>query len=194
MVSKKGSLIIAAIVATLFLFTAAWTSCTKPLDNYKYSCSGVVCSNGGHCDSARCFCPVGYEGPTCATASVNKFYGTYRLNSLIIGSDSVAWVGRDTVYNVLLRYTATPTTFFMNNFAGDPFYSNIVCTLDSINNYNFAIDTISRTNMVYDHYRILGGYGHLEGDSITARIWIRHLNDNVNWQNDTLLLGLKKNN
>ena len=193
MVIKKSRLILAAIVTILFFLSAAGvSSCTKPLDNFKYSCNGVVCSNGGYCDSARCICPVGFEGPTCAIASVNKFFGSYKLHSIIVGSDSANWVNRDTVYNVFLRNTATPTTFFLDNFAGDPYYSSIVCTLDSVNNYRFTVDTISRTNMVYDHYRINGGVGALAGDSILAYVWIRHLNATVNWQNDTLRLMMHR--
>jgi hypothetical protein len=109
-----------------------------------------------------------------------------------VGSDSANWVNRDTTYNVLLERTATPTTFFIDNFAGDPFYSKIVCILDSSYHYGFRIDTISRTNMVYDHYRIQGGSGYIVNDSVFATVFIRHLDASVNWQNDTLKLRLHK--
>jgi len=188
MVNKKSSLVIAAIVTISFFLSVAWVSCTKPLENYKYSCNNVVCNNNGYCDSAKCVCPVGYEGAHCEIGSVKKFFGAYGLKATIIGSDSVTWVNRDTTYDVLLRNTATPTTFFIDNFAGDPFYSSIVCTIDSTHNHNFYFDTTSRTNMVYDHYRIKGGFGYLVGDSIKATVFIRHLNATVNWQNDTMTL------
>ena len=192
MVSKKSSLVIAAIVTISFFLSVAYVSCTKPLVDYKYSCNGVICSNGGHCDSAKCVCPVGFEGVHCETGTVDKFIGMYTMHSTVLGSDSLSLVGTDTTYAVLLRRSATPTTFFLDNFAGDPFYSSIVCTLDSNNLSHFAVDTISHISMVYDHYRIRDGQGTMAGNSILIYIRVRHLTPNVNWQNDTLRLQLNK--
>lgn len=190
MLSKKNSLIVAALVTVSSFLTAAYVSCTKPLQSVKYSCNGVVCSNGGYCDSARCICPVGYEGMHCETGTVDKFIGRFGLTSTVIGSDSLALVNSDTTYDVLFRRTATPTTFFIDNFAADPLYSSIVCLLDSNNLNHFFIDTTSRLNMAYDHYRIVTGQGTLTGDSVLAFVVTRHLTSTVNWQNDTMRLKM----
>lgn len=192
MVMKKSSLIIAAI-ATISLFLSVTNmSCTKTPGTYKYSCNNVVCSNGGYCDSARCICPVGYEGAHCEIAIVDKFIGSYGLKETILGSDSASLVNTDTTYDVLMRKTATPTTFFLDNFAADPQYSSIICTIDSMDHTHFLIDTTSRTNMVYDHYRIMGGQGNIYGDTVLAYMRVRHLTSTVNWQNDTLELRMYK--
>ncbi len=194
MVSKKSGLVISAIGVLSFLFSVAYiSSCTKPIAEFPYSCNGIVCNNGGHCDSAKCKCPVGYEGKFCDTKSVDKFFGFWKLTSTVIGSDSANCVGKDSVYTVELKETATPTTFFVYNFGGNPYYSELVCLLDSTYKNNFRIDTTSSINMVYDHYRIRGGWGFLyRPDSISAIVFIRRLNTTVNWQNDTMTLALVK--
>lgn len=44
-------------------------------------CSGVTCANGGTCDTntGDCLCAQGYEGPTCASESVDKYIGSYTV-------------------------------------------------------------------------------------------------------------------
>lgn len=46
-----------------------------------YSCSDkckdVSCLNGGTCDEGKCKCVQGYEGERCATASRDRFIGTW---------------------------------------------------------------------------------------------------------------------
>ncbi len=192
MVSKKSGLVLSVIGLVVFVFSLVYvSSCTKPLADYRYSCINVVCQNGGHCDSGRCTCPVGYEGGHCETRVVDHFYGTWKVHQRTVGSDSTNVVGKDSVYNLELMPTATPTTFFIYNFAGNQYYSELVCLLDSTFNNNFTIDTTSALNMAYDHYRIRGGYGkRYATDSIWARVYVRRLNYNVNWQRDTMELEL----
>jgi len=194
MVIKKRGIIIAALVSLFSFITVAYISCTRPVDT-GHKCNGFICENGGYCyiDSTtqkpRCVCPIGFEGSDCATPSVNKYIGTWDLTQKIIKSDSV--VGpNDSIshYVVTLVQSPTPTTFIINNLAGNPFYSQIICTLDSMNSYHFFIDTVSDFHMLYDDYRILVGSGNISSNDslITATMAIRHLQPSLNWNNETL--------
>jgi len=193
MVSKKSGLVISVIaILSVVLSVTYISSCTKPLDSNPWSCNYVVCTNGGLCDSGKCVCPIGYEGKDCSVKTIKKFYGFWKARFTRIGSDSVQYVGKDTVFNMELKESATPTTFFIYNFFGNPNYSNILCRLDSINNNYFRIDTTAAQNMYYDHFRIRWGWGVLYGtDSIAGKVIIRSINSSVNWQNDTFNYYLK---
>ncbi len=195
MVSKKSGLVISVIGVLALIFSVAYmSSCTRTPQEFPYSCNYVVCYNGGHCDSAKCKCPVGYEGKDCSVKTVDHFYGYWKLRTKNIGSDSLINIGKDSTYTVQLAATATFTTFFINNFNNNPNYSHVVCNLDSTHKTDFSIDTTSIQNMYYDHYRIRGGYGfYVPGkDSISALIYIRHLNSTSNWENDTFTVSMKK--
>jgi hypothetical protein len=203
MVRKKSSLIIAAIVTIFSFITVAYISCSKSGNNWN-TCDNVVCQNGGYCyvDTnnhnrvAVCVCPTGYEGSNCATASVNKFLNTWDMTQTDIGSDSAGSIGLVYKYTVSLQPTATPTTFFINNLSNDPYYYNIICTLDSTQSNNqvnqFYMDTISAFHMVYDHYRILYGGGTINNnyDTISGTFATRHLSPTTNWINDTFTITL----
>jgi hypothetical protein len=202
MVSKKSGLMLSIVgILSIMVSVMYISSCTRPLQDNPYSCNYVVCYNGGHCDSARCKCPVGYEGTDCSIATVDRFYGYWQLTATNIGSDSVQNIGQDSTYVVELKNTATKTSFFINNFDNNLNYSHVVCTLDSmnanlpdsVNALYFDMDTTAIQNMYYDHYRIRGGSGYFQSpDSIFATVYIRHLNSTVNWQNDTFELKMRK--
>jgi hypothetical protein len=194
MVSKKSGLVLSAIGVLVFLFSVVYiSSCTKPLQEFPYSCNGIVCQNGGACDSAKCVCPVGYEGKNCETKTVDKYFGFWKVKSKIIGTDSAKDKNKETTYTIELKATATPTTFFIYNFANNQYYGELVCILDTAHSNDFSIDTTGSLNMNYDHYQIRGGWGSLyNSDSISALVFIRRLNSTVNWQRDTMKLAMKK--
>lgn len=192
MLTKKGGIIIASFVAFLSICSVAYLSCTKPAAN-PFSCNGVVCQNGGYCDSSHCICPNGYEGVNCGTPIVDKYIGKWSVVQKTIGSDSLKAIGVDSVYGVELMRSATPTTFFISDLAGDPNYNDIVCLIDSTDNYNFAIDTGASFRMWYDHFQMSYGYGRATTpDTIKISMAVRHLTSTVNWQRDTLSLTLSK--
>ena len=198
--SKKSSIIIAAIVTLFSFVTITWLSCTKPANGP--SCSGVVCENAGYCVldtvnkngtkvlTPQCACPAGYEGPTCATASVAKYLGTWDITEHVTWSTQPLDNGKDTVYEVLLAKTATNTTFFMNNFFNNANYNDIICDIDSMNTSNFTIDTLSDFHELYAHYQVKWGVGSISGNTINASMFIRFLDATTNWQEDSVTLVL----
>lgn len=194
MVSKKNGLVITALgILSLFVSVIYISSCTRTPGEFPYSCSGVVCQNGGKCDSGKCVCPVGFEGTNCATGTVDKFIGNWRVTQTVLGSDSANLVNTQTTYTMRLMRTATNTTFFLYNFNDNPTYSSLLCRIDSIKKNDFSIDTNSSTNMIYDQFRMKNGFGFIvNSDSISMKVYVRRLNSTVNWQNDTMALGLKK--
>lgn len=193
MVRKKGGLIITIIGVLSFLFSVVYvSSCTRPLEDYPWSCNYVVCNNGGRCDSGVCICPVGYEGTDCSYKTINKYIGYWQFRGITVGSDTVQEVGTDTTYNIHLDSTATYTTFFIRNFYNNVNYSTVLCHIDSNNTNDFWIDTTSSLNMDYDQFRIRGGWGTNFGDSIVAIVFIQRLNSTVNWQRDTIRFTCKR--
>jgi len=195
---KKGGKLIAAIIAVFSFITIAWFSCTKAGSNLN-TCNYYVCENGGYCHRdtltklVGCLCPTGYEGATCATVSVAKYVGTWDMLQVITGSDSSAFKNDTIHYTVFLKATATPTTFFIDNFGSNPYYNNIICTLDSTNSSKFIIDTISAFHLLYDNFHIVSGYGSISSNdsSIIAHMITRHLSATSNWIDDTFYLSLK---
>jgi hypothetical protein len=204
MVNKKSSVIIAAMLAIFsFLSVVYVSSCTKPGKNVT-ACLNVTCQNGGYCDRRNtdtgktrtdtCVCPIGFEGVACETHAVTKYLGTWQMNQLITGSDSMMYITRpDTIYNVILTTTPTPTTFFITNFNNNPYYNDVICTLDSMNSSHFKIDTISPFQAVYYSYQILSGSGYIapKHDSIYGTFITRHKNVSTNWEVDTLIINMK---
>ncbi len=201
MVNKKNNIIITAIAGILSLFMVVYMSCSKANKDMTV-CKNVVCRNGGHCnDSSKCVCPVGFEDTVCGTSTVGKYVANWGVVQKIIGSDSTQYIYRDslkndTTYSVSLKTTATPTTFYITNFNNNPYYSNVVCTLDSINSYHFTIDTISPFQMIYYSYQVLKGSGDLNKtkDTINASFITRHKNHTTNWEVDTVTLQMVKHN
>jgi hypothetical protein len=193
MISKKKGVIVLSIVTILSFISIVWVSCSKPEKNPK-SCAGVICANGGYCDTGVCVCPTGYEGPRCATAVVTKFIGTWDVNQKVIGSDSANIIGDSTSYIAFLKKTATPTTFFIDNFYGDASYNNIICTVNKDTSTKFTVDTLTAFHMLYDNFRVLqwsGGDIHDNNTLITTIVRIRRVNASVNWQVDTLFLSMR---
>ncbi len=198
MVSKKGGILIASVVTIFSFIAVAWQSCTKPGDNLN-TCNNVICLNGGYCHkdtltkTIECLCPTGYEGANCGTVSVSKFVGTWDIMQVITGSDSVVFNHDTSYYQVALKKTATPTTFFIYNFANNLYYNNIICTLDSQDSHSFYIDTISAYGLMYDHYHILSGFGTISADNsqIIANMITRHLGATSNWINDTFYFSMR---
>ncbi|MES2701225.1 MAG: calcium-binding EGF-like domain-containing protein [Bacteroidota bacterium] len=191
MLSKKRGLVIATVIAFLSFISVTYFSCTKP-GNDPRTCSGVYCENGGYCNLGTCICPSGFEGKYCATASVAKYVGTWDLTQEVIGSDSMNDIGKDSSYIVFLKKTATPTTFFVNNFFGNANYNNLVCTIDSANTATFRVDTLTPFHMLYNYVHIYdGAHGDITDNKITMHLRVRHLTETVNWQLDTLLITMK---
>ncbi len=187
MLNKKGSIYIAAMAAVFGFLSVVYISCTKVGSAPK--CNGVICQNGGYCKAGICKCPTGYEGANCSVSSVARFFGTWDVHQTIIGSDSLAVVGKDTVYPVFLKKTATPTTFFIDNFLGNPSYNDLLCTIDTLNTRNFALDTLRDFNMWYEHVYIkAGSFGALQNNDtlISVRVILRRLSATSNWRVDTL--------
>ncbi len=194
MVSKKSGLVATVLGILSIVFSATYiSSCTKPLDEKPWTCNYVVCTNGGLCDSGKCVCPVGYEGKDCSVKTVKKFYGFWRSHFKFTGSDSANLVGKDSLFDMELKASATNTSFFIYSFFGNPNYSNVLCIVDSANTNYFRIDTTSAQTMYYDHFRIRGGWAVLYGtDSIAGSVWTRSINRSFNWQNDTFNFYLLK--
>ena len=141
----------------------------------------------------HCNCPAGYEGTYCENSFVGKYLRTWDVKQTVLGSDSANIVGSISKYTVMLLQSATPTTFFIDNICDSGNYNDIICTIDSNDSHSFVIDTMSAFHMFYQHFKFTKeGVGSISTDdsTITATIWTRHLNYNVNWQNDTLKMVL----
>ncbi|MBC7553369.1 MAG: hypothetical protein H7257_05275 [Taibaiella sp.] len=194
MLSKRSNIIIAVMGAVFSFLSVAYVSCTKV--GTSPSCNGVVCKNSGYCNRGQCVCPTGYEGTDCGVASVSKFIGAWDVKQLVTGSDTLSAIGRDSSYIVFLKNTATPTTFFIDNFLGNPHYNQLIGTIDSVNTGNFVLDTLRDINMQADKVFIrLNSKGSYNANGqITATVILRHLTPTYNWQVDTLALVLKRHN
>lgn len=207
MVSKKNKLSIAAIVTIFSFFTVVYVSCSKGNHGF-VRCEGVICENDGYChmdtltNKPKCVCPTGYEGANCSIVSVAKFYGSWDVKQVITGSDSSAYIGQDTSYIAFLKKSGTPTTFLIDNFFNNPYYNNIICTIDSPNTAlgtsHFNLDTLSAYHMVYNNFGVKIGFGTISSsvgstalDSINAVIVIRYKNRTTNWEVDTVTLAMK---
>lgn len=201
MLNKKNGIVIAALIAVCSFVMVTYTSCQKKGTNANV-CEGVVCQNDGFChiDSAThkpyCTCPTGYEGPNCATVSVKKYLGQWDITQTVIGTDSAHFLGTVYQYEAFLEQTATPTTFFINNLSDNKNYNEIICTIDSVNSGHFYMDTISAYHMLYDHYTILYGGGHINaaGNYITDTFATRHLSPTSNWIHDTFSVTMSLHN
>jgi len=191
MLRKSSGVVAVSIGLLLSLLSVLYISCTKT--GMAPQCNGVLCANGGYCDSGVCKCPTGYEGPTCATASVSKFINTYDVTQTLTGSDSAYEIGTVSKYQMIFHTSATPTTFFIDNFGGYPQYNDIVCTIDSISSWKFDLDTLHNFHQYYDHYHMNWGHGYINsGDSsvvIVCAVW--RVNASVNHQTDTMLMQMK---
>ena len=195
MISRKNNILIASILAVFSFFMLSYASCKKAgTDNTR--CKNVECRNGGNCnrETNKCSCPVGYEDSVCGTKTVGKYISNWGVKQTIMYSDSVGYAGTDTFYVTALTQTATPTTFYFTNFNNNAYYSNVICTLDSINSFHFVIDTISPFQMFYYSYQIISGQGDLNKtkDTITAKFVTRHRNFTSNWQVDSVRMILAK--
>ena len=193
MVNKKSNRFIAAMMALICLVTTAWFSCNKS-DGSLRGCEGVVCANGGLCNidtltkKAKCYCPTGYEGTNCATASVGKYIGTWKMRQIITGSDSTIKNNDTSYYQVYVKKSATPTTFFIDNFANNPYYNEIVCTISNVKSSDFGIDTLSAYHMLFDNFQITYGYGYItpNDSAVIGTFATRHLTPTSNWVTDTV--------
>lgn len=198
MLSKISNRVVAASMTIFCVLTIGWFSCNK--EGSYQRCEGVICENGGFCavdtltKKPKCTCPAGFEGPNCATAAVTKYIGDWNMRQIVTGSDSAGIINDTSYYTVSLTNSATPTTFFINNFANNRFYNQIVCTLDSANSYNFGIDTISAYHMLFDAYKLLYGYGYITtSDSfIIGTFAEKKLSSTANWMYDTVQFRLSR--
>ncbi len=195
MLTNKSRIIIAAMGTILCFLSAVYVSCTKI--GPSPSCNGVVCKNGGYCNHGSCVCPVGYEGTDCGTASVAKFIGAWDVKQTTIGSDSPSVKGQVSNYTTFFKNTATPTTFFIDNFLGNPNYNQLVCIIDSVNTNNFVIDTIRDQNMIFGTVYIRpnsNGSFITATRRVSANVVLRHLTATHNWQIDTFAMDMKPHN
>ena len=193
MLTRKGSLLIAAMAAIVSLFSVVYVSCTKVGD--RPACNGLICQNSGYCKNGRCKCPAGYEGTTCGTKSVARYYGTWDVHQTTVGSDSASVIGIDSSYTVFLQATATPTTFFIDNFLGNASYNDLLCTMDTLNTHWFGLDSLRDFNMWYEHVYIRPGSAGILADNdsiINAQVIIRRLSASFNWRIDTLQMVMTK--
>jgi len=148
-------------MALLLFFCVFYMSCSK--SGKPSSCSGVICENGGYCNKGKCVCPLGYESANCGTASVAKFINTWDVTQTIIGSNRIV-PSQDSSYILFIEQSATPTTFFINNFYGNPYYNNVICILDTLNTSYFRFDTNDSDegfHMINDGFYITGGKGYI---------------------------------
>ena len=193
MLTKRGSILIAAIGTILCFLSISYVSCTKV--GKSAVCDGVVCENGGFCANGLCLCPVGYEGANCGTASLDKFYGQWTVTATVTGSDSIHAIGVDSTYQMYIVHSATPTALMINNFLGDPYYNQIVGVLDSVNSNTFHLDTATFSPPVYfDHLSILPNSSatyNASDNSILGSFIIHHVNKFSNWQTDTITLSMR---
>ncbi len=195
---KNGGKFIAAILAVLCSTAIIWSSCKKK--SAVATCNYYVCLNGGYChmdtvtDKPACVCPVGYEGVNCNTLTVDKFMGTWDMMQVTTGSDSMDFKNDTLYYPVLLRKTATPTTFFILNFSNNPYYTSILCVLDTSKLHTnwFDIDTMSAKQLFYDNFHLIRGNGSLNDSVINARLLTKHLSPTSNWIRDTFDLTMTK--
>ncbi len=194
MLTKKSGIILSIVGTFLCLLSVVYVSCTKV--GTEPTCNGVICENGGYCNSkGRCVCPVGYEGTNCSTSIVRKFLGDWDVVQTVIASDNASTVGKTTRYTLYLRPSSTQTTFFINGFLNDSTYNQVVSIIDSNNSNNFTLDTTRGFNLFYDRVNILqnctGSYDPAK-KSIDATFYVRRLNPTHNWQNDTYSLQMSK--
>ena len=197
MVSRKSRVLIGALMTIFSFLSLEYIACNKPGAS-THTCNGYVCVNNGYCrvDTAtflpHCICPTGYEGNNCQTASVTKYIGQWYMTQTILGSDSTIHDSTVSRFTVFLKQSATPTTFFIENFSNNPYYNSVTCTMDSIHSSTFYIDSLSTAHMLFDHYQLLGGKGSIStNDSlITALFYVRHLSPTSNWINDTISFSM----
>ena len=202
---KTGNRLIAGAFTLVCVIAVIWGSCTKPGDNLN-TCNNYVCENGGYCSmdtltkKVHCFCPVGFEGTNCSVRTVDRYVDTWNMMQIRTGSDSIKY---DTAYNkiidtvyyvVMLKKTATPTTFFIDNFSSNPYYNSIICSIDTGDKSHFIIDTFSSYHLMWDNYHLIAGQGNLiHNDSmIRADLITRHLSPTANWVNDTFAMFLTR--
>jgi len=184
--SKKSSLVFGAILTIFSFFTILWISCSKP--GQPKSCDNFICKNGGYCyldtlyKIQHCGCPSGYEGDRCEVPSVNRYLGNWMISTNIEFSDTAVNINKKAEYVILLSKTATPTTFFFNQFLNMDDYNNVLCHIDSVSSDKFTIDTMVNYHMHYDHIKLMWGYGKLMKDSIVGEFYIKFKNQTSNWE------------
>jgi hypothetical protein len=189
---NKGNMLVAALFTILCFLSVVYASCTKT--GNEPVCNGVVCLNQGYCNKGKCVCPAGYEGSNCVTASVAKYIGTWDVTETVTESTDRRIKGRTRTYPLFFKSSATPTTFFINNFLGKPDYNQVIAVLDSNNSFNFYLDTLRPIQMWFDQVIIRQpSTGSFNGANKTMNVTliIRYLNSTSNWQVDNLTLAIK---
>jgi len=197
MLTKRSHILVAAIATIFCCLSMIYVSCTKV--GGTLACNGVTCENGGYCnDSGFCVCPVGFEGVNCGTASVAKFIGDWDVTSVITGSDSADVIGQQTKYTMAFLTAATPTSFLIQNFLGNPNYNAVIGIIDSFTktdpNYKnkFSLDTGSFDTHIIGAGLVIGlgsgGTLNPSNNSINAVFNIDRVNSFINREHDTLTL------
>jgi len=191
MANKTTGILMTTIATILAFCSVAYMSCSKKDGFNPKSCINILCENGGFCDSGKCVCPAGYEGANCATASIAKYIGNWDVAQKVIGSSNLSAVGNQSSYVMNLTMTASPTSFFFNNFYNNPNYNKIGCVIDTTSSSTFTIDTSTSNqnfHMAADGILLYGGKGSISTDDsgITAQCYIRKSGG----EDDTLMLTL----
>ncbi len=193
---KKNKLVFAVLICLSAFMSVTYFSCEKT--GTPAFCDGIRCNNGGSCLKGQCQCPPGYEDSSCATISATKYLGRWNVHQTVIGSDTTYASGLFMDYSIDLVPTATPTTFFVNNFLNDNEFNKLVCTINPTNTFAFVMDTTTNAAMRFKPIHFWGGNGtislgyfpsgdkHQALDTINAKFVYQFINRMGNWQVDSL--------
>lgn len=114
--------ILIVVVSLGLLSTFAYTSFKKD----KCETSNVVCVNNGVCKDGTCTCPLGFEGATCYTKSVDKFVGSFFGPETCNGGSS-----SNTTVNISSGFTEIDLVIMIGS-------QSIPATLTSPNSFNIS--------------------------------------------------------
>ena len=81
------------------------TSCGKNDGDKIIKVKCVTCLNGGQCINDSCRCPLGYEGVSCQTRSVDKLVGVWNVSekgSTTLSTHYSVYIKRDTAGSLML--------------------------------------------------------------------------------------------
>jgi hypothetical protein len=128
----------------------------------KNKCHDVLCLNQGVCDGGSCVCPVGFEGPRCATLTRDKFIFTYRGGDTCGADPSSMHYTPYQIHLLAVLHDSLEMTLknFINNME-----DSAICTIQSTDSFTFQGANNSTT-----YY----GWGKLSNDSLWLRYHVVH--------------------
>jgi hypothetical protein len=124
----------------------------------KNKCAGVVCANGGTCNNGSCTCLPGFEGPSCATYSRNKFLYTFS------GGDSCGTYPYNQHQIQFVAVLYDTTEMLMLNVL-DSMQDSAICTIIKPDSFAFQGSNNSTTYT---------GWGKLSNDSLWLQYHVIH--------------------